>query len=176
MIDYFAPADSAEQEKLRGIKGSVRRRFVENAIQDGGFDSIPSSWKEQEISESLKEFLQGQHPQARGGEDLPNLDEGEVEIARMRLLDSVHGEVTSLRANRDVDSGRINFRMVDEYETEYALPITAAEVPLTAEQVLLMFRDGDPSATETDCAIEFESYFYPDLDSVAGRLGILDGQ
>jgi hypothetical protein len=111
-------------------------------------------------------------PQARGGEDLPDLDEGEVEIARMRLVNSVHGEVTSLRARRYADTSAIALRIVDEYETEFELPSSRVEAPLTAQEVLLVFRDAEPSPLETSCQVEFQSFYYPHLDELATEMSI----
>jgi hypothetical protein len=70
----------------------------------------------------LKNWLGRQNPQFRGGEDLPDLENGEVEIARLTLANSVHGEVTSLRAKLTKEDGKISLRMVDEYESEIKLP------------------------------------------------------
>jgi hypothetical protein len=100
------------------------------------------------------------------------LEEGEVEIARLTVLNSVHREVTSLRARRDSGDARILFRMVDEYEAEITLPYKTADAPLTAEQVIGFFRDADPSQTEVSCKIGFQSFFYSDLDLFAQKKGV----
>ena len=173
MIDYFTPPMTPEEAVLRRILGNFRRDFVAGAIQKDGLASIPDAWKTSSISEVLKSMLQGQHPRARGGEDLPELLEGEVEIARMTLANSVHGEVTSLRAARPRGkSSEIHFRMVDEYGEEIVLPVEAANAPLETEAVLAMFRDSEPSQTEISCEKEFQSFFYPDINEVAHRLGL----
>ena len=111
-------------------------------------------------------------PRARGGEDLPDLELGEVEIARLSLVNSIHGEVTSLRAKQDPVDRSILLSMVDEYETEYELPNRKVPGSLTAEEVLVTFRDAEPTRAETSCQIEFSSDFYPNLDSLATELGI----
>lgn len=172
MIDYFAPPPSREQAVLRGIKGNFRRTFVEKLIDEEGVDSTPDAWKSHDISEGLKNMLQGQHPQARGGEDLPDLKDDEVEIARLTLANSVHGEVTSLRACPGAVSGEILFRLVDEYEAEIHPPIESSNDVLSEDGVIEMFRDSEPSQTDTDCEIEFQSFFYPDLNACADRLGV----
>lgn len=172
MTDYFAPAPNEEETVLRRIKGNFRRTFVGESIKNDGLGSIPDAWKDHDISEMLKTMLQGQHPSARGGEDLPDLEEGEVEIARRTLSNSVHGEVSSLRARSGKKSEEILFRMVDEYGEGIDLPQDSATAPLTSEEVITMFRDSEPSQTETDCEIEFQSFFYPDLDEAAEKLGL----
>jgi hypothetical protein len=101
-----------------------------------------------------------------------HLEEGEVEIARLSLTNSVHGEVTSLRAKQMKQHGKISLRMVDEYESEITLPYEVAELPLTSEQVVRLFRDAAPSSTKFGCEFEFQSFFHPDLNEVAERVGV----
>ena len=111
-------------------------------------------------------------PQGRGGEDLPDLDQGEVEIARLTLVNSIHGEVTSLRAKRDLRDLSVLLSMVDEYGTKFELPKRKVSAPLTSEEVLVTFRNAEPAPTATSCQIEFSSLFYPNLDSLATEMRI----
>ena len=171
--DYFVEATSVEDDVLRGIKGNFRRGMVGKSLLTEGLASIPEPWRAHAISEQLKDVLASTGgPQARGGEDLPDLDQGEVEIARLTFIDSVHGEVTSLRAKRDPEDSSILLSMVDEYETEFELPTRKASVPLTADEVFVIFRDADPTPTDTSCQIGFSSFFYSDLDALAVEMGI----
>ena len=173
--DYFAEAPSVEDAVLRRIKGNFRRKMVLKSLQTGDLASIPELWRAHDISENLKNVLTSTNgPQGRGGEDLPDSDQGEVEIARLSLVNSVHGEVTSLRAKRDPRDLSILLSMVDEYETKYELPKRKVSAPLTAEEVLVTFRDAEPTPTDTSCQIEFSSFFYPNLDSLATEMGIKD--
>jgi hypothetical protein len=171
--DYFIDAPSVEDAVLRGIKGNFRCAMVGKSLLTEGLASIPEPWREHDISEQLKEVLTSTAgPQARGGEDLPDLLQSEVEIARLTLVDSVHGEATSLRANRDPEDSSIVLSMVDEYGTEFELPTRKVSVPLTAEEVLVIFRDAEPTPTDTSCQIRFSSFFYPDLDALAVAMEI----
>jgi hypothetical protein len=170
--DYFV-APSVEAAVLRGIKGNFRRTMVANGLLTEGLASIPEPWRTHDIPEQLKEVLTSTAgPQARGGEDLPALVQGEIEIARLTLADSIHGEVTSLRAEHDPEDSSILLSMVDEYETEFELPVRKVPASLTAEEVLVLFRDADPTPTDTSCQIMFSSFFYPDLDALAVEMGI----
>jgi hypothetical protein len=171
--DYFGAAPSAEDMVLRRIKGNYRRSMVFKSCMSDGLASIPELWIAHDIAEQLKTVMTASGgPQARGGEDLPNLNDGEVEIARLTLVDSVHGEVTSLRAKRTPDGRQILLTMVDEYETEFTLPRSEFPVPLTAKEVLFLFRDANPTPLATSCQIRFASHFYPNLDGLASELGI----
>jgi hypothetical protein len=168
--DYFAPAPSAKDAVLRQIKGNFRRQMISKRSVNEGLASIPELWCAQNIGEQFKAILTSTTgPRARGGEDLPDLAEGEVEIARLTLVDSVHGEVTSLRAKRDSEDGGIQLSMVDEYETEFSLPTSKVSVPLTTEEVLAVFRDADPTPLATSCQVEFSSFFYLNLNHIFSR-------
>src|SRR4051812_30143020 len=92
MINYFKPAATVEEAILRRIKGNYRRLFVSRTMQRQGLESVPEAWQEHNISENLKALLGQQNPRFRGGEDLPDLEATEVEVARLTLVDSVHGE------------------------------------------------------------------------------------
>jgi len=170
--DLFSSDITREQAILRRIKGNIRRELALNSMDIDGPDSVPEEWRAHELAEELKCLLQQQHPRARGGEDLPDLMEGEVEVARMTLANSVHGEVTSLRAQRNPDDNRILFRMDDEYGTEFSLPELDAEQGISVRQVLDLFTEADPSPTDTECEVQFQSWFFPDLDQLANEGGI----
>lgn len=171
--DYFAQTPSAEDAVLRRVKGNFRRQMISKSIVSEGVVSIPELWRAHDVPEQFKAILAATAgPQARGAEDLPDLTEGEVEIARLTLVNSVHGEVTSLRAKRDPRDLGILLSMVDEYETEFKLPTSKVSAPLTAEEVLVVFRDTDPTPLATSCQIEFKSFFYSNLDALAREMGI----
>jgi hypothetical protein len=166
--DYFNAAPTAEDAVLRRIKGNFRREMIARSMRHEGLASIPELWCAQDIPESFKEILTSTAgPRARGGEDLPDLAENEVEVARLTLADSVHGEVTSLRAKRDPSDGGILLSMVDEYETEFKLRKKKVAASLTAGEVLAVFRNADPTPLTTSCKVEFSSFFYQNLDLVA---------
>jgi hypothetical protein len=172
--DYFVEASSEEDAVLRRIKGNFRREMVFKSLLTEGLTSIPEPWRAHAISEQLKDVLTSKAgPQARGGEDLPDLDQGEIEIARLTLVECVHGEVTSLRAMRGPEDSSILLSMVDEYETEFELPASKVSVPLTAEEVLVTFRDVEPTPTDTSCQFRLDSFFYPDLHALAVEMGIM---
>jgi hypothetical protein len=73
--------------------------------------------------------------------------------------------VTSLRAKRDPRDLSILLSMVDEYETKYELPRRKVSAHLTAEEVLVIFRDAEPTPTHTSCRIEFSSLARVEADT-----------
>jgi len=120
------------------------------------------------------------HPMFMGGEYLPELQEGEVEIARISL-ESTTADQISVRARRTL--GRISYSIVDEYEQGFmnyvANPATSI-VPLTLRELVAMLdgacEDGGAVVGHTMAQIDLgarrdevryfvtvESDFYPDL-------------
>ena len=78
-INYFKPLENQIDEILLPIKGNFRREFVKSSIENEGIESVPPAWLNHNLSSVLSNFLQAQHPQARGGEDLPDLFVNEIE-------------------------------------------------------------------------------------------------
>jgi hypothetical protein len=163
-IDYFAPPSSLEEAVVRRIKGNHRKLFIAEAIRQDGLDSIPPQWTAHDLDELFKTMLMSRNPRNRGGEDLPDLDEGEVEVARISLADSVHGEVTSLRARKA--GGRIKLRLVDEYQTEFDLPTAELAAPFAAEELVEFFEACEPCPFDTDCRLSIASPFYDGLQAL----------
>ena len=90
--EFRLPVQGAESLMQAGARVAAR---VAASIE-----SIPEEWLEHDVSRDLKCSLGYTRFDLRGGEDLPDLLEGEIEIARVTLVDSVHGEVISLRARQ----------------------------------------------------------------------------
>ena len=125
-----------------------------------------------------------------GGEYLPGMLEGEVEIARVSLK-STTGDQISVRACKQGDT--IRYRVVDEYESDFELPIEESERPFSlgemidfvdrAEQTGYDYTGGliqiyweDPfgsygSIEERLDFVSAESGFYPELKSYYEELG-----
>jgi len=166
-IDYFAPPEMTEVGILMRIKGNYRRYFVACEIRDNGLDSVPEEWRQESLTEPFKALLGSRNPSYRGGEDLPDLEPGEVEIARVQMVTSVHGEVTSLRARRVGE--HIALRLVDEWGTDFTLPETVIERPFTAAKLAWFLSECDPSPLESSCQLGVDSWFYPKLQAAAER-------
>lgn len=158
---YLAGFDNDRDEVLHRIKGTYRRALV--AEHYGSDESLDAAWHVHDLGDGDKMWLQAQHPQARGGEDLPNLDDGEVEIARLTYTDTVHGEVVSLRIRSDEDTGQHRLRLVDEYGTDFALPTEVVDRPLRSDDLVSVFRDATPSPLEVSSGYRYQSLFHSDL-------------
>lgn len=136
----FRPASYWPKEpdvavRLSRIKGSVRRRLAEAALRERGSKALAEH--PELLTESLDEETRRRwgalHPWNMGSEFLPDLDEGEVEIARIELA-SVTADVVSFRA-RPHGAG-IRYRVVDEYGMDAVLLDRASVEPLSAGEVV----------------------------------------
>ena len=93
-----------------GISGEARRKLYRARIEAGvtvhdGLDAAV-------LDEAMRAAWGRIHPANMGGEYLPPLRKGEVEIARISLA-SVTADQISVRARRVRE--RIRYRIVDEY-------------------------------------------------------------
>lgn len=163
-IDYFAPSTNLEEAIIRRIKGNYRKEFITDTIKKDGLDSIPPQWTAHSLEEMFKEMLASRNPRMRGGEDLPDLEEGEVEIARVSLANSVHGEVTSLRVRRK--GSVMLLRLVDEYQREFEVPFSEIAQPFTAGALIEWLAGCDPCPFEPECELRIASPFYEGLQQL----------
>jgi hypothetical protein len=155
------------------VKGSVRRWILEQALRANRQDALKEPLL---VAESLDDDLRALwtyvHPVNMGGEFLPALDDGEVEIARIQLA-SVTADVASIRARR-VGAG-MQYRIVDEYEVDEVFYEAESNVPLdVAELYFLVVQqtgyldeilerfEGQPE--DALYFVSLTSTFYPQLD------------
>ena len=118
---------------LATVKGTERRNEVERLIAAGRILDIEDWLAHSALNESTRELIGSFHPRFMGGEYLPNLGVGEVEIARIELA-SVTSDVISIRAKQR--SGRIYYSIQDEYETNFKIKPTWSKQPLTLNQII----------------------------------------
>ena len=136
-IDYrFRPESywvdkGIRQSILRDVKGTERRRLIDQALRLGRFDQVEDVLVDSEISNDLRQKLGAIHPCLMGGEYLPGYLEGETEIARIDLQ-STTSDVISIRAR--VDEGLIHYRVVDEYKGSFSLPFETSEKPFSLKE------------------------------------------
>lgn len=133
---------------LSSILGEERRKDVQRRLESEDFD--PAVWgewlTESKLDDQTRKLTGSVHPALMGGEYLPQLGQNEIEIVRI-VLASVTQDVISIRARRA--GKRIAYRVVDEYETEFALPRKSSAAPLSLRQ-LIAFIDGTNHAQEAE--------------------------
>lgn len=137
---YWPDAPSAEA-LLSRIPGTQRRDIASRALQGeelprlGGDELYREAMEfvlEEKLTDDELESWGRIHPSLMGGEYLPELHEGEVEIARIELR-STTGDVVQVLA-RPAAAGFSQYRVVDEYWDEgsrYAVTPESSGRPLT---------------------------------------------
>lgn len=112
--DYFWALDT-NVLLPSGISGEARRKLFRARIEAGStvYDGLDAELLDNQLREAWGRL----HPSNMGGEYLPPLRRGEVEIARISL-ESTTADQISVRARRLRQ--RIGYRVVDEYGSDTA--------------------------------------------------------
>jgi hypothetical protein len=148
---------------LTKIRGAARRRVAERALAG---EQLPRLGDEERYREAM-EFVLAEaltsdertrwgaiHPMMLGGEFLPTLQAGEIEIVRIELQSTTF-DVIELRAQ--LRNGRIHYRVVDEYQDEGSYftitPKTSAQ-PLTFGALIALL----------DSTVPDKAHSYPGQD------------
>ena len=176
--DYFGRYD-LQSELLTQVKGTVRRKALREALEEGQIMQVPDEVKNASLSEVVRQYVGSLHPSFMGGEYLPSVDNEVVEIARIRI-NSTTGDVTSVYAR--LVGRRIAYRVVDEYQGD-TLSGSARRTsvrPLTMGQMIDFFLGAWDLYICLDCNFEGdleemlgffegESEFYPYFDAEMRR-------
>jgi hypothetical protein len=125
---------------LRNVTGENRRQMITDYWNAGRLEELDPKLLADEPDDDVRKSLGRIHPSFMGGEYLPPYLTSEVEIARI-CLRSTTSDVISLRA-RPVTAG-IGYRVVDEYDAEFYLPIASSKEPLTLAELIQQFEDGE---------------------------------
>jgi len=199
--DYFWARDH-DLALPSDIAGHERREMVKRLIAAG--KEVPDGLDANRLDPELRGAWGAMHPMNMGGEYLPPMLDGEVEIARISLR-STTGDQISVRARRSGD--RIRYRIADEYsengENYVPHPRTSTR-RLTMGELVKMIDgstdEGGAAIGALSCNLEHasdprrledfvtvESDFYPELgryygarcrqlvdEAVCARAGALD--
>lgn len=139
---YFAPRPAAEEVLLR-IRGTVRRQEAQRLLAEGADPAEVERLTDAAQPPGLGDRLMAIHPSLSGGEYLPDALPGEVEIARVELVGSVLGDVISVRARPEGEA--IVYRIVDEYDSDFAPAIARSEQPLSMRELIVLIERSDPA-------------------------------
>ncbi len=177
--DYFGRMD-LQAELLTSVKGRARRAAIKDALEAGDIDTLPGHIKAAELDQAERQLIGRVHPFFMGGEYLPRIKTGEVEIARINIKSTTY-DVTVMYARLVGD--RIHYRVVDEYQSD-TLGTTSKRTsvrPLTMGELVSFFLQAwDLMAClefnfedDVDGMLDFfdgESEFYPYFDATLRRL------
>ena len=139
----YADFDDPVALVLNGIRGQMRREMARDMLTAEGehrefvdtqLGPIQPGLLEERAHENFIHTMSGCHsPVWMGGEYLPDVDSGEIEIARI-ILQSTLMDVISIRAQWR--SGRYHYRIVDEYESTFDISRESSSKPLTLGQLI----------------------------------------
>ena len=117
------------------ITGESRRRVFRVLMEAG--DPVPEGLDAEVLDEETRQIWGRLHPSNMGGEYLPPLRKGEVEIARISL-DSVTADQISIRARPLI--GRIGYRIVYEYpeSSTYVCRPASSVAPLSLRELIAL--------------------------------------
>lgn len=141
-------ADDATSAIVQNIKGQLRRDMARDFL--GGtapeeLGEIESELLADTLPDATRRSLGGFGPMWLGGEYLPDYALGEVEIARI-VLQSSTLDVYSIRARRRGKGGRLYYRVVDEYESEWSIARRSSTRPLTLRELVQLI-----DSAENEC-------------------------
>ena len=131
---YWSESPTPEH-LLAQIKGQARRKDARRIIDEQGLDAVPEFLLQEKLGESTRKMLGKIHPTLMGGEHLPDLAKGEVEIVRVSVASATDDQI-SIRAQRK--KGKIRYRAVDEHETNYTLAREESDEPLSLGELVTL--------------------------------------
>jgi len=171
---YFWPL-SAETHLLSTIKGAERRAMVETILNAGDLAALNEFITKSSLNQDERSAFGRLHPTFMGGEYLPDLQEGEIEIARINIA-STTSDVTSVYAHRTEEG--IGYRVVDEYNGDTlsgkttrlsTQPLTLGELTeffLKAWPLQAVLDVNDMEEEEAQRFVRPSSAFYPSFGSL----------
>jgi len=136
--DTYWPEALDQEQLLSRIKGESRRNIAREILAEEGFAGLNSFLVREELAEDERASWGRVHPAFMGGEFLPGLGFGKVEIARISLA-SITSDQISIRAIHAAN--KIRYAVDDEYQSKYELAFEDSRQPLTLGE-LIKFIDG----------------------------------
>ena len=135
--DTYWPVSLTPEQLLTRIRGKRRQDIARQLYEESDFAALSQFLVRDGLTEEERSAWGAQGPWCMGGEYLPELEEGEVEIARVSL-DSVTSDQISVRARPDGE--RIRHRIVGEYEEmegmQYQLTLETSSTPLSLGELM----------------------------------------
>lgn len=171
---YFL-SQTAEEQLLTQVKGDVLRQELRESLHAGEHERVRQLITGETSMPALNKMLERMHPRYMGGNYLPDMEPGEVEIGRIAIDSTTHDVVAAYAKQGRHD---IHYRIVDEYEGSLNEPTEAHTLqPMTLSEFAGFFLQAYPVALsvcdnfpdDLEEGLEFvhaESPFYPEFDTV----------
>lgn len=181
-VTYFKP-QRLEKHLLSKVKGGVVKQYLQSLLREGRISEATDLLCAQGIHQEDVKMLESFHPMFMGGNYLPNIENGEVEIGRIQIKSTTY-DVTSVYAR--LNKGVIKYRVVDEYngDTLTGKAKRSSKQPLTLAEFADFFLNAWPLMEvlkmnfedDLDESLDFfsaDSDFYPDFDKLC-RQRVID--
>lgn len=165
-----------ERYLISQVKGTVLRRKLKALFEAGKHAEVQALFASGGVPKRALEELEAWHPMFKGGNYLPDTEDGQVEIARISIKSSTH-DVTCVYARPDGDA--IHYEVVDEYNGDTLQGPTEARTtkPMSLVELVDFFINawslidvlrmsfGDDLEESLDF-FSASSDFYPELDNL----------
>ncbi len=147
----FPPIDgfdlNAGPEWLDDPERIRRSRILGNLRQEADQETLPPYLASESLPREFKNLLSlTVGPAARGGEDLPTLSEGQIELVRFQYTETIHQEAWSFRATEGRE--RIRYTIEDEYELDVSLALRSTRAWPSLGKLIWMLDHSDVGAAE----------------------------
>lgn len=137
--ETYWPDSLTPEQRLSCIRGKQRQDIARQLYKESGFTALNEFLVRDGLTEEERCAWGAVAPACMGGEYLPELDEGEVEIARISMASTTSDQI-SVRARPEGE--RIRYRIVGEYEEDESmrqqLPVDITDQPLTLDELMDM--------------------------------------
>jgi hypothetical protein len=176
--DTYWPDSLTPEQLLSRIRGKRRQDIARELYKEFGFTALNEFLVREGLSEEDRTAWGAAGPWCMGGEYLPELEEGEVEIARISLASTTSDQV-SVRARQNGE--RIRYRIVGEYEEEESmrqqLPFDVTDQPLSLGELMDMVQGAKTSDSTCPVGIFSSSWimmleFAEGPEEIAGFLSV----
>jgi hypothetical protein len=149
---YFGPT-SLGQHLLATVTGAERQRYIRTLIEENRLQDCPAWIAKESLTEEERSAASRVDPRFMGGEFLPDLRRGEVEIARINL-ESTTADVISVRAFQG--KGPIRYRVCDEYypDSNVANIRRTSKRPLTLAQLEAFIEEAGAGIGIVRCCLD----------------------
>ena len=140
----YWPEALDQEQLLSRINGEARRSIAREILAEEGFVGLNAFLARETLNDEELRDWGLVHPDCMGGEYLPQMGVGDVEVARISLASTTSDQI-SIRASHAGE--RIRYAVLDEYESKYELAVTESEQPLSLAELIQLI-DGSKYCEE----------------------------
>ena len=138
--ESYGPDISPDYSLAGRVRGTFRRLAIQKAFDRGKIESLPPRLFEETLpNDEIKALMKGDQPSQVSGEQLPVLEQDEVEIARVICWAMNKAPVIALYARPHSDRQGYALRFVSEFIPEICDYPTSIPRPLSLGELIDVF-------------------------------------